>query len=82
MRRFQTRRAASHEVGAGWIDPGALGRRLAAPLALLCRGGEGSTFERWLGAVAWFLVILSCWYRLPVPYILADLLRATLGLFQ
>jgi hypothetical protein len=82
MALFQTRHAAPHEVGAGWIDPGALGRRLAAPLALLSHDREGSSFDRWLGAVAWFLVILSCWYRLPVPFILADLLRATLSLFS
>ena len=68
-----------HEVGAGWVDPGALGDSLKSGLRLLwgprSNGGPG-----WLGPIAMTLVVLSCWNDMSVPDIFAWLMRCVLSI--
>ena len=53
-----------HEVGAGWIDPHALGSRLRGGIRLLT--GNESTFQSWVAAIGLSLCVLSWWHGLPV----------------
>lgn len=60
-----------YEVGAGRINPGSLGQRLSTAGLRWVPSYGGSSFERWIGAAALTLVILSWWQGLPIQRVAA-----------
>ena len=67
-------RYEEHEMGAGRVDPDALGNRLRSGFCSLF--GQHGSGCGWIGPAAVALVILSWWNDMSVPDIFAWLIQS------